>query len=168
MATISINLVGVHGYAYVSLCECGCVVGAVTGHGDKFALGLLTTNQVHLVFRFRLGEVVVHAGLARNSSCCHRVVACNHYSAYAHGPQLCEPLAHAAFYDVLEINHAQGPAVLRNHQWCAALARNLFDRSAYLHRHFIPTLGNVGGNCIGRAFAYAASVKLHSAHPRSC
>jgi hypothetical protein len=50
MATISMSLVGlesvdhvagflgglgagVHGYAYVGLGECGCVVGAVAGHG---------------------------------------------------------------------------------------------------------------------------------------
>ena len=54
---------GVHRHADVGLGERGRVVGAVAGHRDEPAAGLLALDQRHLVLGRRLGEEVVDAGL---------------------------------------------------------------------------------------------------------
>jgi len=40
----------------------GRVIGAVAGHGDEFAIRLLATDQVHLVFWESPRQKIVHAG----------------------------------------------------------------------------------------------------------
>ena len=57
----------VHRDADVRLRERRGVVGAVAGHGDELAAGLLLTDQVELVLRRRLREEVVDACLLRRS-----------------------------------------------------------------------------------------------------
>jgi hypothetical protein len=59
---------GVHGKPHVGLCQRGCVVGAVAGHGDEFALGLLGADQRQLVFGLCLGEEIVETRLASDGS----------------------------------------------------------------------------------------------------
>ena len=54
---------GVHRHADVGLSQRGRVVGAVAGHRDEVAAGLLALDQRHLVLGRGLGEEVVDAGL---------------------------------------------------------------------------------------------------------
>ena len=54
---------GVHRHADVGLRERGRVVGAVAGHRDEPAVGLLLADQLELALRRGLGEEVVDAGL---------------------------------------------------------------------------------------------------------
>ena len=115
---------GVHGDAHVSLGQGRCVVGAVTAHGDKLALRLLIANEAQLVLGCGLGKEVVDAGLRRNRSRRHRIVAGDHDRADAHASQLGEALADAAFDDVLEVNHAEELAILGDGERCAARLRD--------------------------------------------
>ncbi len=112
---------GVHGDAYVGLGQRGRVVGAVAGHGDELALGLLALDQVHLVLGLGLGEEVVDAGLAGDGGGGEGVVAGDHDGADAHGAELVEALLHAALDDVLEVDDAEGAAVLGDDERRAAL-----------------------------------------------
>ena len=66
-----------------------------------------------LRLRRRLGEEVVDAGLGGDGGGGHRVVAGDHHRADAHAAQLGEALADAALDDVLEVDDAEQPAVLR-------------------------------------------------------
>jgi hypothetical protein len=111
---------GVHGHAYVGLGQRGGVVGAVAGHGDELALGLLALDQVHLVLGLGLGEEVVDAGLAGDDGGGERIVAGDHDGADAHGAEAGEALLEAALDDVLEIDDAEGGGVLRDDQRRAA------------------------------------------------
>ena len=54
---------GVHRHADVGLGQRRGVVGAVAGHRDQLAPGLLLLDQRELVLRRRLGEEVVDARL---------------------------------------------------------------------------------------------------------
>ncbi len=83
---------GVHGHADVGLGQRRGVVGAVAGHGDQAAAGLLPADQRHLVLGRGLGEEVVDAGLVGDGRGGERVVAGDHHRADAHGPQLVEAL----------------------------------------------------------------------------
>src|SRR5262249_2995203 len=65
-------------------------------------------------------EEIVDAGLSRDRSSGHRVVARDHDGADAHAPQLRKALADAALDDVLEMNEAEQPAVLRHRKRRAA------------------------------------------------
>jgi hypothetical protein len=111
---------GVHGNPDIGLGERGGVVGAVAAHGDEFALGLLFADEAELLFRRRLGEEIVDAGLGRNCRRGHRVVAGDHDGADAHAAQFREALADAALDDVLEVDHAEDAAVLGDGEGSAA------------------------------------------------
>src|SRR5581483_2221090 len=102
---------GVHRDTDVSLSECGCVVGAIAGHRDELALRLLALDQVHLVFGLRFSEEVIDAGFAGDSGRCERVVTGNHDGANAHSTKMVEPLPHAAFHNIFEVNYAEGTVV---------------------------------------------------------
>ena len=52
---------GVHRDSDVGLGERRGVVGAIAGHGDELAVGLLAPDERHLVLGCRLGEKVVDA-----------------------------------------------------------------------------------------------------------
>ena len=118
----------VHGDAYVGLGQCGCVVGAVAGHGDELAFGLLALDEVHLVLGLGLGEEVVDAGLAGDGGGGERVVAGDHDGLDAHGAELSEALLHAALDDVLEVDDAEGAAVFGDDERGAAAARAMASR----------------------------------------
>ena len=113
---------GVHGHAYVGLGERGCVVGAVAGHGDQFAVGLLALDQVHLVLRLGFGEEIVDACLARDGGGRERVVAGDHDGADTHGAELIETLFHSALDYVLQVDHTQCVAVLGDYERRASAA----------------------------------------------
>ena len=98
---------GVHGHADVGLRERGRVVGAVAGHRDQPAVGLLGADQLHLGLRRGLGEEVVDAGLLGDLGRRQPVVAGDHDRADAHPAQPLEALAHALLDDVLELDHAE-------------------------------------------------------------
>ena len=88
-----------------------------------------------LRLRRRLGEEVVDAGLGGDGGGGHRVVAGDHHRADAHAAQLGEALADAALDDVLEVDDAEQPAVLRHGERRAAgLADALGDRLHLAHR----------------------------------
>jgi hypothetical protein len=53
----------IHGYADISLRECRRVVGAVAGHSNQLAFGLLALDQRHFVFRLGFGEEIIDARL---------------------------------------------------------------------------------------------------------
>ena len=72
---------------------------------------MLALDEVHLVFGFGFGEEVVDAGFAGDGGGGEGVVAGDHDGADAHGAELIEALAHAAFDDVLEMDDAEGAAV---------------------------------------------------------
>ena len=55
------------GDANVCLGKCGSVVGAVAGHCDELAVGLLAFDEVHFVLGFGFGEEVVNTGFAARS-----------------------------------------------------------------------------------------------------
>ena len=84
---------GVHGHADVGLGQRGRVVGAVAGHGDQLAAGLLLADERELVLGRGLGEEVVHAGLGGDGRGGERVVAGDHHGADAHRAELVEALA---------------------------------------------------------------------------
>jgi hypothetical protein len=76
---------GVHGEPDVGLGQRGGVVGAVAGHGDQAAAGLLFLDQVHLVLGRGLGEEIVDAGFGGDGGGGERVVAGDHDGLDAHG-----------------------------------------------------------------------------------
>ena len=115
---------GVHGEAHVGLGESGCVVGAVAGHGDEAAAGLLFFDQVHLVFGRGLGEEIVDAGFGGDGGGGQRVIAGDHDGADAHVAELLEALAHAALDDVFQVHDAQGAVAICHHEGGAAEARD--------------------------------------------
>ena len=96
------------------------VVGAVAGHGDEPAAGLLPADEVHLVLGRGLGEEVVDAGLGGDGLGGERVVAGDHHRADAHGPQLVEAVADALLDDVLEVDDAEDLGALGDDQRRAA------------------------------------------------
>ena len=69
---------GVHRDADVGLRQRRSVVGAVAGHGDEPARGLLALDQFHLRFGSGLGKKVVDAGLFGDRRRRQRVVAGDH------------------------------------------------------------------------------------------
>ena len=123
---------GVHGHADVGLGERGGVVGAVAGHRDQLAALLLLLDQRHLVFRRRLGEEVVHAGLVGDRLGGERVVTGDHDGPDAHLAHLGEPLGDALLDDVLEVDHAERASgavhLLGDDQRSAADGRDAVDQ----------------------------------------
>ena len=81
---------GVHGHADVGLGQGRGVVGAVAGHGDEVAAGLLGPDAGHLVLGRGLGHEVVDAGLVGDGLGGERVVAGDHDRLDAHEPHLGE------------------------------------------------------------------------------
>src|SRR6266568_4443927 len=77
------------------------------GHRDQLAALLLLADQRHLVFRCRLGEEVVHAGLVRDRLGGQRVVTGDHDGPDAHPAHFGEPFGDALLDDVLEEDHAE-------------------------------------------------------------
>ena len=151
---------GVHGDAYVGLGERGRVVGAVAGHGDELALGLLALDEVHLVFGLGFGQEVVDAGFAGDGGGGERVVAGDHDGADAHGAELREALFHAALDDVLEVDDAEGVAVFGDDQGRAAAACDGFDGLADFVGKVAAVLDEEAGDGVGGAFADAAAVDV--------
>ena len=82
----------VHRDGHVGLSERGGVVGAVAGHSNHVALGLILANRLELGFGRRLGDEVVHARLGRDGRCGKRIVARDHNRLDAHGAQVGEIL----------------------------------------------------------------------------
>ena len=103
---------GVHGHADVRLGERRGVVGAVAGHRDELAAGLLPLDEGHLVLGGGLGEEVVDARLLGDRLGGQRVVARDHDGLDAHAAQFVEPLPHALLDDVLEVDDAQHAGAL--------------------------------------------------------
>ena len=124
----------VHRHADVGLGEGRRVVGAVAGHGDERAAGLLAADERHLVLGRRLREEVVDARLLGDRLRRARVVAGDHDRADAHAPQLVEALAHAVLDDVLEADDAERDAVLGDDQRRAAGGGDAVDELVELDR----------------------------------
>ena len=103
---------GIHGDADVGLRQRGGVVGAVAGHGDEFAAGLLAANELQFVFGCGLRKKVVDACLARNGRGGQRIVAGDHHGANAHGAQLREAISDASLDYVFQMNDAHGAPIL--------------------------------------------------------
>ncbi len=137
---------GVHGYADIGLSEGGSVVGAVAGHGDEFAFGLLALDQRHFVFGLGFGEKIVDSGLAGDGRGGERVVAGDHHGANAHGAEVVETLAHAAFDDVGEGDDAEHAAVFGDEQRSAAGVGNIRYVLLDFGRNLVAAFGYVSGN----------------------
>src|SRR5205085_502806 len=100
----------------------------------ELARSLLTLNQGHLVFGPGLGEEVVHARLARDRRRRQGVVARDHHGLDAHLPELFEALAHPAFDDVLQVNHAERALAVGDDERRAARPGDALDDLAQLLR----------------------------------
>ena len=85
---------GVHRHPDVGLGERRRVVGAVAGHGDQVAAGLLGLDERHLVLGRRFGQEAVDPGLLGDRRCSEGVVAGDHHGPDAHRTKLVEALAH--------------------------------------------------------------------------
>ncbi len=162
---------GVHRHADVGLGEGGRVVGAVAGHRDELAALLLLLDQRHLVFRRRLGEEVVHAGLLRDRARGQRVVAGDHDGADAHRPHLGEPLGDALLDDVLQVDDAERPRglarqALRDDQRRAAGRGDPVDDVAEVGRGSAPVVPDPLPDRARGALADLAPVgQVDAAHP---
>ena len=98
----------------------GRVVGAVAGHRDEVAVGLLRADEGDLVLRRRLGDEVVDAGLPGDRRRCPRVVAGDHHGPDAHPAELGEALDEALLDGVLELDQAEDAAVAaKSERGCA-------------------------------------------------
>ena len=86
---------GVHGHADVGLGQRRGVVGAVAGHGDQVARGLLLLEQGQLVFGRGLGEEIIHARFLGDGGGGQRVVAGDHDRLDAHRAEALEPIGQA-------------------------------------------------------------------------
>ena len=113
-ASLAALVPGVHRHADIGLRERRRVVGAVAGHRDELAAGLLLADELHLGLGRRLREEVVDAGLLGDDRGGDRVVAGDHHGADAHRPQLIEALADAALHDVLEVDDAEDARLSRD------------------------------------------------------
>ena len=76
-------------------------------HRDQPAGGLFLPDVLQLVFRRRLGKEIVHACFCRNRGRRERIVAGDHDAADSHAAKLRDPLLHAAFDDVLQVDDAE-------------------------------------------------------------
>ncbi len=110
----------VHRHADVRLGEGRRVVGAVAGHRDQVALGLLGADEGDLVLRGGLRDEVVDAGLLGDRRRRPRVVAGDHHGLDAHAAEFGEPLDEAFLDGVLELDDAQDPALALEDQRRAA------------------------------------------------
>ena len=150
---------GVHGHADVCLGERRSVVGAVAGHGDQLAVGLLASDERHLVFWRRLCQKVIDAGFGRDRRGGERVVAGDHHRLDAHRPQMREPIADAALDDVLQMNDAEGAAALGDDERRAAGAGHTLNDRGELVRHAATPADNPRLDGLGSAFANLAHVR---------
>jgi hypothetical protein len=140
----------------------GLVVGAIAGHRHQLSLLLLAADQIHFVLRSRFREEIIHPGFSRDRGCGQRIVSGNHHGLDSHGAKLIEALAHSAFHDVLEMNHAEGTAVLGDYQRRSARAGDGFHGSLNFFGKHCAVLGQIFCNRVHRAFADLASIKVHA------
>ncbi len=90
-----------------------------------------------LASRRRFGQEIVDARFGGNRGGGQRVIARDHDRLNPHVPQFGKALLHAAFDNVLELDHAQHTFAFGHHQRRAALTRDIFDHIAC----------TAGGNC---------------------
>src|SRR6202030_3911868 len=96
-----------------------------------------------------------------------RIVAGDHHRADANHAQPVEPLAHAAFDDVLEIDRPDDPAVLGHNERRPALASDARDVLLHLLGEIAAALTDELAHRISRTFADRAAVlEVQSGHPR--
>src|SRR5215475_7577583 len=122
ISTISISLVGFESRSTMLPASRAATVpvfmatptSACASAGASLVPSLLIANEPQLVFRGRLGEEIVDPGFSRNRGGSHRVVARDHDGADAHASQLGKALTDAALHDILEVNDAEQPAILRH------------------------------------------------------
>src|SRR5207253_1522923 len=84
----------------------------------------------------------------------------------ADAAQLGETLLHAAFDDVLQLDHAQDVATPGDDERCAALLGDPVDRRAHRRRETAAPRVNVGIDRVGGALADLGAVEVHPAHAR--
>ena len=148
----------------VGLRQRGSVVGAVSGHGDEFALGLLGADQCEFVFRLRLREEIVESRFAGDGRGGERIVAGDHYRADPHGSQLIEALAHTALDDVLQVDGAENLAVFGHQKRRATGIGNFLYALFHFGRNAVAALRAVLGDRIEGAFADLAPVEIDAGH----
>ena len=157
---------GVHGHADVGLGERGRVVGAVAGHRDEPAVGLLAADQLELGLGRGLGEEVVDARLLRDLGGGEPVVAGDHDGADAHRAQLLEALAHPVLDDVAQLDHAEDLRVAGDGERRRALAGDPVDRRLQLRRRLAALVGDPAQDRVAGALAQPRAVVVDAAHPR--
>ena len=140
------------------------VVGAVAGHRDHPAARLLRANQRELVFGRRLRHEVVDARFGGNRGGGQRVVAGDHDGLDAHRAQVREPVADAAFHDVLQVDDAERAAVFGDRQRRSALAGDAIDLAAQLRRQRVAVLLNKSLDGVDGALADRAAVEVDARH----
>ena len=106
----------VHRQADVGLGERRGVVGAVAGHRDEVALGLLRPDERDLLLGRGLRDEVVDAGFLGDRRGRPRVVAGDHHRPDAHPPELGESLDEAFLDRVLELDDAEDAALALEHE----------------------------------------------------
>ena len=132
---------GIHRDAHIGLSERRRIVGAVSHHGDEFALGLLLADIGELGFGRGLGQEIVHARGLGNGRRGERIVARDHHGPQAHLPQPLKAVFHARLQDVLQDGNAGDAGFPRTP--IAALRRSW--------PRFPLASSNCGGPCRARA-----------------
>ena len=155
---------GVHGHPHVGLGQRRRVVGAVAGHGHQVALGLLLLDEPHLGLGRRLGQVVVHPGLAGDGGGGARVVAGDHHGADAHGAEALEALLDAALDHVGQADDAEDAVALGHRQRGAALAGDAAGDALDLGGDHAALALDPGRHRVDRALADLPAVEVAAAH----
>ena len=112
---------GIHGHPHIGLGQGRSVVGPVPGHGYEMSRCLLAANQGQFIFRFGLGQKIIHAGFFGNGGRGQRVVPGDHHGFDPHGPEALKAVRQTAFDNVLEVNGAQDLLLACHHQRRTAL-----------------------------------------------
>ena len=159
----------VHCHGHISLGQRWCVVGAVTGHGDQTAFGLILANQLELVFRRGLGQKVVHTGFGGNGGGCQLVVAGDHHGFDAHAAQLAKAFLDAGLDNVFELHDTHNLLAVTDRQRRAAPARNVIRCAHHFSGHAAAQRFDMLANRIHRALAQHARAAagqghIHAAH----
>ena len=114
----------VHRNAHIGLCESRSIVRTVAHHGHQFAPALLAPDVFEFVFRFGLGDKIVHPCLFRYILCRKRVVARYHHRFDTHLAQTLETFADTGFDDILQFDDSHDTVVLANDERRTAVFGN--------------------------------------------